>query len=166
TVKSAGLDFELLVRFGKLFEQTSGSARVFVGESNQGRTSQYVVQAREFGTFNRTTQQGVTHNAHVHTGFTSGFTQDGHLVYSHAARIGYNCGQGAFGSLVDFRNNCLSVFESQCHWLNSWIESESHDSVLTHPPYLHNRGERCGSRIPEEKESFSLGFRHRLRRKD
>jgi hypothetical protein len=88
---------------------------VFVGESNQGRASERVVEDTEFSASNSALEQGVTYNTYVYASFTSLFTESGHCAYSHTTGISHDSGQSDFGSLVDFSDDGLLVFEFNCH---------------------------------------------------
>src|SRR5690606_13774153 len=114
-VKRSCLDLELVLTLGELFEQTGSSARVFVGESNQGRAFERVVEDREFGAFNSALEQGVTYDTYVNASLAGLFTESGHCAYSHTTGIGHDSGQSDFGSLVDFSDDGFLVFEFNCH---------------------------------------------------
>src|SRR5690606_34627513 len=106
---------ELVLTLGEILEDTGSSARMFVGERNQGRAFEHVVEHVELSAFNGAAQQGVTHNAYVHTRSAGLFTESGHSTYGHATGISHDSGQGSFGSLVDFSDDGLLVFEFNCH---------------------------------------------------
>lgn len=82
---------------------------------DQGRAFEHVVEHVELGAFNGALEQGVTYDFHVHTSFAGLFTESGHGAYGHATGIGHDSGQGSFGSLVDFSDDGLLVFEFNCH---------------------------------------------------
>ena len=53
------------------FVQTGGSARMLVGECNQGRTHKGFIQACVISAFNSATQRSVTYNTYVNTSFAN-----------------------------------------------------------------------------------------------
>src|SRR5690606_38016877 len=59
--KRGCLDLELVLALGEVLEQAGSGARMLIGKRDQSRTDKDVVQALVFGTFNSTTQQGVTY---------------------------------------------------------------------------------------------------------
>ena len=62
------------------------------------------------GTFYRATQQGVTHNAHVHTGFTSGGLRRTVIFgYSTPRESATTAERAPLAASADFSNNCLFV---------------------------------------------------------
>ena len=94
---------------------------MFIRECNQGRASEHVVEDTVFSVSNSALQQCVTYNTYVNTSFTSLFTESGHSANCHAAGISHNSRQGNFGSLVDFSDDGLLVFEFNCHGFNSCL---------------------------------------------
>src|SRR5207253_1579655 len=115
------LDLELVLTFGEFLEQTGSSARMLVGERDQGRASEHVVENTVFSVSNSALEQGVTYNTYVNTSFTSLFTESGHRAYCYATGISHDSGQSDFGSLVDFSDDGLLVFEFNCHGFNSCL---------------------------------------------
>lgn len=94
---------------------------MFLGERNQGRASEHVVEDTEFSVGNSALEQGVTYNTYVNASFTSLFTESGHRAYCYATGISHDSGQSDFGSLVDFSDDGLLVFEFNCHGFNSCL---------------------------------------------
>src|SRR5690606_32570825 len=115
------LDLELVLALGEFLEQAGSGARMLVGKRDQSRTDKDVVQALVLGTFNSTTQQGVTYDTYVHASFASVFAQTSHGSYAYTAGISHNGRQRTFGSFVDFSDDGLFVFELDCHGFYSWI---------------------------------------------
>ncbi len=94
---------------------------MLVGECDQGRAFEHVVEHVELSAFNGALEQGVTHDTHVHASFAGLFTESGHGPHGHATGIGHDSGQGSTGSLVDFSDDGLLVFEFDCHGFYSWM---------------------------------------------
>jgi hypothetical protein len=65
--------------------------------------------------FNGAAQQGVTYDTYVYASFAGLFTESGHSADSHATGISHDSGKTGFGSLVDFSDDGLFVFEFNCH---------------------------------------------------
>ncbi|MNR10664.1 hypothetical protein D3C85_1269270 [compost metagenome] len=94
---------------------------MFIGERNQGRAFEHVVEHFELSAGNGAASQGVTYDTHVYASFAGLFTESGHSGYGHATGISHDSGQASFGSLVDFSDDGLLVFEFNCHGSNSWM---------------------------------------------
>ncbi len=94
---------------------------MLVGKRDQSRTHKGFVQALVLGTFDRTTQQGVTYNAYVNASFTCILAETSHSSNGHTAGISHNGRQRTFGSFVDFSDDGFFVFELNCHGFYSWI---------------------------------------------
>src|SRR5690606_13828638 len=114
-LKRSCLALELVLTLGKLFEDTGSSARMLFVEGNQGRAGELIVENTVRGVTDSALEQGVTYDTYVHASFTRLFTESGHSTHCHATGISHDCGKGAFGSLVDFSDDGLLVFESNCH---------------------------------------------------
>ena len=88
---------------------------MFIGKCDQGRAFEHVVEHVELSAFNSALEQGVTHDFHVYTSRSGLFTESGHCADGHATGISHDSGQTGFGSLVDFSDDGLLVFEFNCH---------------------------------------------------
>lgn len=96
-------------------EDMSGSVWMFVGESDQGWVFEYVVEYVELGVFNGVFEQGVMYDFYVYISFVGFFMEFGYGVYGYVMGIGYDSGQGSFGSFVDFSDDGFFVFEFNCY---------------------------------------------------
>ncbi|KTC42209.1 hypothetical protein AO269_09785 [Pseudomonas putida] len=94
---------------------------MFVGEGDQGRASEHVVQNTVRSVCNSALEQGVTYDTYVYASFTSLFTESGHSAYCYATGISHDSGQSNLGSLVDFSDDGLLVFKFNCHGFNSCL---------------------------------------------
>ncbi|CRM88782.1 hypothetical protein [Pseudomonas sp. 22 E 5] len=94
---------------------------MFLGKRDQSRASEHVVEDTVFSVSNSALEQGVTYNTYVYASFTSLFTESGHSAYCHTTGISHDSGQSSFGSLVDFSDDGLLVFEINCHGFNSCL---------------------------------------------
>src|SRR5690606_4926089 len=83
-LECSGLDLELVLTLGEFLEDTGGSARMLVGERNQGRAFEHVVEHFELSAGNGAASQGVTYDTYVYASFAGLFTESGHSGYGHA----------------------------------------------------------------------------------
>ena len=108
-----------LFLFGKILQQPCSRTRIFHRERQNGRANQRFIDALELGTrdsaiFARLLR--TTLRRHLFS--ASLCTQCRHITRGDTTVIGHNDRQSTTGSLVDFSDDRLLVFESNCHWIS------------------------------------------------
>src|SRR5690554_7891234 len=118
TADGQAFNLERLFLFGKILQQTRSGARIFHRESQNGWANQRRINAFELSAFNSNLRQIVTNNLQTNIFSTSLGTQRRHVTGSDTTIVSQNHRQSSSSNLVDFSDDRLLVFESNCHWIS------------------------------------------------
>src|SRR5690606_7231257 len=112
------LDLKCFLFLRKILQETRSGSGIFHRESKYGRTNQSFVNALELSTLNGNLRQVVTNNPQIDVFGTSLGTKRCHVTGGDTAIVSHNHRQSVTSSLVDFSDDRLLVFESNCHWFS------------------------------------------------